>query len=82
MKLRLKGVGICTSVLIEVDGNKATGECYGIAVGSQSEDGTLVDSMYGGRYLDEFERREGSGGYPSGHISSTGQKDFPTSLRI
>ena len=61
MKLRLKGVGhMCTSVLIEVDGNKATGECYGIAVGSQkSDDGTLVDSMYGGRYLDEFERREG-----------------------
>ena len=27
---------MCTSVLIEVDGNKATGECYGIAVGSQS----------------------------------------------
>ena len=51
---------LCTSVLIEVDGDKATGECYGIAVGSQrSEDGSLTDSMYGGRYLDEFERRDG-----------------------
>lgn len=49
-----------TSIMIKVDGNKATAECYGIAVGtSKLEDGTLQDSMYGGRYLDELEKRFG-----------------------
>ena len=49
-----------TSVLIQVDGDKAKGECYGIAVGTgQDESGNLSDSMYGGRYLDEFEKRDG-----------------------
>ena len=49
-----------TSVIVQVDGDKATGECYGIAVGTgRDEQGALVDSMYGGRYLDEFERRGG-----------------------
>lgn len=51
---------LCTSVLVQIDGNKATGECYGIAVGtSEGEDGKLVDGMYGGRYLDELEKRDG-----------------------
>ncbi len=49
-----------TNVMIKVDGNQATGECYGIAVGtSKDEQGNMVDSMYGGRYLDEFQKRNG-----------------------
>ena len=41
-------------------GDKAVGECYGIAVGtSEDEQGNLNDSMYGGRYLDELEKRDG-----------------------
>jgi len=49
-----------TSVIINVDGDQATGECYGIAVGTnKDENGTLVDNMYGGRYLDEFAKRHG-----------------------
>ena len=49
-----------TSVIIQVDGDKATGECYGIAVGTHlNENGEKEDNMYGGRYLDEFERRHG-----------------------
>jgi hypothetical protein len=49
-----------TNVIIQVQGDQATGECYGIAVGSHAgENGELVDNMYGGRYLDEFQRREG-----------------------
>ena len=49
-----------TSVIIKVDGDTAKGECYGIAVGShENADGNLEDNMYGGRYLDEFERRNG-----------------------
>ena len=49
-----------TSIMIEVDGDKATAECYGIAVGTADiGGGKLQDSMYGGRYLDELERRNG-----------------------
>ncbi len=51
---------LCTSVMVQVDGNKARAECYGIAVGSrEGEDGELHDNMYGGRYLDELEKRDG-----------------------
>jgi hypothetical protein len=49
-----------TSVMIKVNGDQATGECYGIAVGTNKDkNGNLVDSMYGGRYLDEFQKRSG-----------------------
>ena len=47
-----------TSVIININGDKATGECYGIAVGTNIDDeGNLTDNMYGGRYLDELEKR-------------------------
>ena len=49
-----------TSVIIQVNGDTAKGECYGIAVGTGKDaEGNLVDNMYGGRYLDEFEKRGG-----------------------
>ncbi|MCL4674251.1 MAG: nuclear transport factor 2 family protein [Sphingomonadaceae bacterium] len=39
----------------------AIGECYGIAVGLRREDGEPYrGNMYGGRYLDEYEKREGA----------------------
>lgn len=51
---------MCTSVIIRVEGDRAKGECYGIAVGTNEDaEGNLVDNMYGGRYLDEFEKRAG-----------------------
>jgi hypothetical protein len=51
---------MCTSVMVEIRGDKAIGECYGIAVGTGKDaDGNLVDNMYGGRYLDELEKRDG-----------------------
>ncbi len=51
---------MCTSLLVQVDGNHAKGECYGIAVGGRYDDGgDLHDNMYGGRYLDELEKRDG-----------------------
>ncbi|MCR9179210.1 MAG: nuclear transport factor 2 family protein [Erythrobacteraceae bacterium] len=35
-------------------------ECYGFATGiRQQEDGSWSGGLYGGRYLDEFEKREG-----------------------
>lgn len=51
---------LCTSVMIQLDGNRARAECYGIAVGSrEGAGGELHDNMYGGRYLDELEKRNG-----------------------
>ena len=50
---------LCTSVMVQVDGNRAKAECYGIAVGGREQDGRMQDTMYGGRYLDELEKRNG-----------------------
>ena len=41
------------------DADHASGECYGIATGVRETDGGWAGTMYGGRYLDEFERRGG-----------------------
>ena len=43
----------------QIAGDRAVGESYAIAVGTVSENGTDVDSLVGGRYLDRFERRAG-----------------------
>ncbi len=38
----------------------AEGECYGLAAGARPDaDGQLTGTLYGGRYLDRFERRNG-----------------------
>lgn len=51
---------VCTGVLVEVNGNTAKSECYGLSVSSaENEQGELVDFMFGGRYLDELEKRDG-----------------------
>jgi len=37
----------------------ASSECYGIFAGAtRQEDGTLAGNLYGGRYLDEWEKRD------------------------
>lgn len=37
----------------------ASSECYGIFAGaSRQDDGTLAGNLYGGRYLDEWEKRD------------------------
>lgn len=41
-------------------GASASSECYGIFAGARrQEDGTLAGNFYGGRYLDEWEKRNG-----------------------
>jgi hypothetical protein len=51
---------LCSGVLVEIDGDRAKSECYGLTVGTgKAESGELVDTMYGGRYLDELGRRDG-----------------------
>ncbi|NBC88066.1 MAG: hypothetical protein GVX90_00955 [Alphaproteobacteria bacterium] len=43
----------------------ASVECYGLATGvRQQEDGSWQGNLYGGRYLDEFEKRAVDEGYP------------------
>lgn len=41
------------------DETHASGECYGIATATRKVDGVWTGGMYGGRYLDEFEKRDG-----------------------
>ena len=43
--------------IIKINGNKAEVESYGISTGSSGNDDP--SNMYGGRYLDEFEKRNG-----------------------
>ncbi len=50
---------LSTSVMVQVEGDRARAECYGIAVGGREVDGQMEDRMYGGRYLDELEKRNG-----------------------
>lgn len=50
---------LCGS-MVQVEGDSAKAESYGIAVGTaQNEDGEQVDTMFGGRYLDELHKRDG-----------------------
>jgi len=50
-----------TNIQIRLTGpDTALAESYGIAVGTGETDGVLQDNMYGGRYLDEFEKRNGA----------------------
>ncbi|MFN2099203.1 nuclear transport factor 2 family protein [Altererythrobacter sp. MF3-039] len=47
----------------------ASSECYGLFAGaSRQDDGTLAGNLYGGRYLDEWEKRGGGDG-PEWRIS-------------
>jgi hypothetical protein len=50
----------CSGVLVTVDGEQAKSECYGLTVGTgDNGDGVLMDSLFGGRYLDELQKRDG-----------------------
>ena len=52
---------ISTGIMVQVDGDIARSECYGLSVGTaENEQGELVDTMFGGRYLDELEKRDGT----------------------
>ncbi|MEH6571252.1 MAG: nuclear transport factor 2 family protein [Halioglobus sp.] len=51
---------VCTGVMVQIRGDSAKSECYGLTVGtSENEQGEQIDTMFGGRYLDELEKREG-----------------------
>ena len=48
---------LVTGEIIKINGKKAEVESYGISTGSSGNDSP--SNMYGGRYLDEFEKRNG-----------------------
>ncbi|MEQ9002649.1 MAG: nuclear transport factor 2 family protein [Pseudomonadales bacterium] len=71
-----------TAIMIKVDGDHATAECYGIAVGTADiGGGQLQDSMYGGRYLDELERRDGEWRISKRTYILDWAQQFPNSLQ-
>jgi len=45
---------------VKIDGDRAVGEAYAIAVATLSVDGRDMDAITGGRYVDRFERRGGA----------------------
>ena len=45
--------------IVRLDGDRAEGECYGMAQSTAEVKGELVDTVFGGRYLDAFARRDG-----------------------
>ena len=55
------------NVLVEVDGDRAFAESYFRAWHRLEQDGELVDMIAAGRYLDRFERRDGSWGIVHRH---------------
>jgi hypothetical protein len=51
---------VSTGVMVQINGDKAKSECYGFTAGTmEDEQGNSVDTLFGGRYLDELEKREG-----------------------
>jgi hypothetical protein len=53
----LKRWHLASGVMIQVDGEQAQAESYGITVGASAAGGQC--RMYGGRYLDTLEKRDG-----------------------
>ena len=40
--------------LIKIDGGNAFAESYTLAVGTSEENGQLINTLFGGRFLDDF----------------------------
>ncbi len=47
------------NAIIQLNGDTAEGECYGLAAGVSAREGHTVTDVFGGRYLDRLERRAG-----------------------
>ena len=48
-----------TNFLIDIEGNRAVGECHWTGFYTYVLDGTTTDQLAAGRYLDRYERRDG-----------------------
>ncbi len=47
-------------LILTIDGDNANSECYGFTVSAvENEEGNKTDSLFGGRYLDELQKRDG-----------------------
>jgi hypothetical protein len=47
------------NTIIQVNGDTAEAECYGLAAGVAIKDGRTTTNLFGGRYLDRLARRDG-----------------------
>lgn len=51
---------LMSNLRVKVEGNKANSECYGLSQGANpNEQGDYEGHVFGGRYLDELEKRNG-----------------------
>jgi SnoaL-like domain len=50
---------LVANAIIQVDGDTAEGESYGLAAAVAEREGLMVTDVFGGRYLDRFVRRTG-----------------------
>ena len=72
---------ICTGIQISIEGDTAQAECYGLSSGTgQNAEGILTDTLFGGRYLDELERREGEWRISSRRYIADWVHSFPNGL--
>jgi hypothetical protein len=73
---------VTTGVMIKVEGNTARSESYGMSVSaSENEQGELVDTMFGGRYLDELEKRDGQWRISKRRYFADWANQFPDKLQ-
>lgn len=73
---------VSAGVIVQINGDKAKSECYGLTVGAvENEQGELVDTLFGGRYLDEFEKREGQWRIAKRRYVADWSHSFPDGLK-
>ena len=68
--------------LVEVDGDKATGEIYVFAYISEIVEGETIDTLLVGRHLDRYERREGVWKISHRAFVMDWNQDTPSSMEL
>jgi hypothetical protein len=72
---------VSTGVMVQVEGDSAKSECYGLSLGTvENEQGELVDTLFGGRYLDELEKRDGQWRISSRTYVADWTNQFPNGM--
>ena len=72
---------VCTGALVEVKGHQARAESYGLTMGAVTDDtGQQIATLFGGRYLDELEKRDGEWRISKRCYIGDWAKQFPDEL--
>jgi hypothetical protein len=73
---------VTTAVMVQIQGYTAKSESYGMSVSSSKDaQGELVDTMFGGRYLDELEKRDGQWRISKRSYMADWAQQFPDKLQ-